>query len=263
MDAALELSTNGGPPARHADTTAPQTVSARQVLRAGVPEIFRRMPGTPRGAGDPFAMRFLLALEEVLDPVIATLDSLPAHFDADLAPEHALMGLATWLGVDDVEDMPAAKRREAVRRAGELGRLNGTRAGLELALHLFFPDLTLRVADHGSVVVSEEADERPPMAAAEFEVVCDQTLAPELQMAVARCIDNWKPVQARYKLRVRRGDTVKTLPDVPVAAVAGVTPPEPEQPEQRPWFERPPHNPERRSPFEKPPPPEPGNGSGA
>ena len=31
------------------------------------------------------------AMEEVLDPIVATLDSLPAHFDADLAPVLAQM----------------------------------------------------------------------------------------------------------------------------------------------------------------------------
>ncbi|HUR84131.1 MAG TPA: phage tail protein [Solirubrobacteraceae bacterium] len=230
-EALREFSENGsGPAARpqQGRPAAPATVSVRRHLRHGVPDIYRRDAGARRDDPPPFAMRFLEALEEVLDPIVATLDSLPAHLDVDLAPEHALAGLATWLGVDDVENLPAHQRREAVRQAGALGRLRGTRAGLELALTLFFPDLTLHVNDHGGVVVSEDVEgEPPPAAVASFDVVCAQSLPPEQQMAVARCIERWKPAHASYKLRVRRGERVKTLPEVPRAPRdSGETPPE-------------------------------------
>ncbi len=227
--ATFELSVNGsGPPALDA---APATVSVRQHLRNGVPDIYRRDAFARRDQPPPFAMRFLQALEEVLDPIVATLDSLPAHLDVDLAPEHALAGLATWLGVDEVESLPADQRREAVRRAGELARLRGTAAGLQLTLSLFFPQIKVRINDHGRVTVSEDADEQPPPAAvASFDVVCEQSLPPETQMSVARTIERWKPVHAHYKLRVRRGTEIRTLPDVPAAppsdAGHGQTPPE-------------------------------------
>jgi phage tail-like protein len=237
--ATFELSTNGAIPADALDG-APPTVSARQHLRKGVPDIYRRDNAARRDQPAPFAMRFLQALEEVLDPVTATLDSLPSHLNVDLAPEHALAGLATWLGVDEVESLPATQRREAVRRAGELARLRGTRAGLQLALSLFFPEITLRINDHGAVVVSESVDDPPAQGrVASFDVVCEQSLPPETQMAVARCIERWKPVHAHYKLRVRRGREVKTLPEVPAAPSfetgLGMTPPE-----LRPPFEEPP-----------------------
>ncbi|MEA2148435.1 MAG: hypothetical protein QOD69_265 [Solirubrobacteraceae bacterium] len=227
--AVFQLSSNGaGPPAPPDRPVAPPTVSARRHLRNGVPDIYRRDASARRDQPPPFAMRFLQALEEVLDPIVATLDSLPAHLDVDLAPEHALAGLATWLGVDEVESLPASQRREAVRQAGALGRLRGTRAGLELALSLFFPSFVLHVNDHGKVIVSDDvAGAPPPATAASFDVVCETSLPPETQMAVARCIERWKPVHARYKLRVRRGERVKTMPEVPRAPRdAGTTPPE-------------------------------------
>ena len=209
---------------------APPTVSSRRHLRHGLPDIYRRDSRALRDQPQPFAMRFLHALEEVLDPIVATLDSLPAHLDADLAPEHALSALATWLGVDEVESLPAAQRREAVHRAGELGRLRGTRAGLELALGLFFPAIALRVEDGGGVVVSDDADAAPAKArAATFNVYCDEPLPPETQMAVARCIERWKPVHAHYKLRVRKGKKHETL-DVPTISRPGITPPELKRP---------------------------------
>ena len=219
MATAYEITVNGSGPDRPLLSDAPATVSVRRHLRDGVPDIYRRNRDATRDQPPPFAMRFLHALEEVLDPIVATLDSLPAHFDADLAPEHALEGLASWLGVDEVESLPPDQRREAVRRAGDLGRLRGTRAGLELALSLFFPAISIRINDHGGVVVGESADDAPPPAsAASFEVMCDQSLPPETQMAVARTIERWKPVHAHYKLRVKRGDKVRTLPEVPRAS---------------------------------------------
>lgn len=226
-----EPSSNGGaPPAvlERAAAAAPSTVSVRRHLRNGVPDIYRRDAASLRDDPPPFAMRFLHALEEVLDPIVATLDSLEAHIDVDLAPEHALAGLATWLGVDEVESLPAASRREAVRRAGDLGRQRGTRAGLELALQLFFPAVSLRIEDHGGVVVSTAVDAPPPPAAAAlFDVYCDQPLPPEMQMAVARCIERWKPVHAHYKLRVRKkSGRLETVEAPAVADVDGLTPPE-------------------------------------
>jgi phage tail-like protein len=242
--ATFELAVNGSRPGGPKD--APSTVSAREHLRRGVPDVYRRDFNASRDQPPPFVIRFLHALEEVLDPIIATLDSLPAHLDVDLAPEHALAGLATWLGVDDVEVLPPTQRREAVRYAGDLARLRGTRAGLELALSLFFPDVAMRVNDHGAVVVSEQVDEELPAASsASFDVVCDQSLPPEMQMAVARCIESWKPVHAHYKLRVRKGKRVKTMQDVPTAATGDLTPREmrPPSPETPPPLQVPPEDP--------------------
>jgi phage tail-like protein len=224
-----ELSTNGGaPPPAIPGAAAPPTVSVRRHLRNGVPDIYRRNFNASSDQPPPFAMRFLHALEEVLDPIVATLDSLPAHLDVDLAPEHALAGLASWLGVDEVESLPAASRREAVRQAGALGRLRGTRAGLELALELFFPAFSLRIEDHGGVHVSADVDApAPPASAALFDVYCDQPLPPEMQMAVARCIERWKPVHAHYKLRVRKkSGRLETVEAPAVSDVDGLTPPE-------------------------------------
>lgn len=224
-----ELSSNGGAPAGPRNgAAAPPTVSVRRHLRNGVPDIYRRDANAGRDEPPPLAMRFLHALEEVLDPIVATLDSLPAHLDVDLAPEHALAGLATWLGVDEVESLPASSRREAVRQAGALGRLRGTRAGLELALALFFPAVVLRIEDHGGVVVSADVDApAPPATAALFDVYCDQPLPPEMQMALARCIEQWKPVHAHYKLRVRKkSGKLETLEAPAIAEPDGLTPPE-------------------------------------
>ena len=97
-------------------------------------------------------MRLLSALEELLDPVVGLLDALPAHFSADLAPADVLELLTRWLGIELDESQPTAERRQIVRSAAELGRLRGTRRGLELTLSLAFPGVPFRVDEVGSVL---------------------------------------------------------------------------------------------------------------
>jgi phage tail-like protein len=133
---------------------------------------------------------------------VAVLDGLPAHFSADHAPRDILDLLSAWLGVELDESQTPAQRREMVRKAAELGRRRGTRAGMELALLLAFPKLPLRVEDLGGVRID------PPewgMAApaATFIVYCDKPIAEEVQAAVARCIEQYKPVGTTYRLRVK------------------------------------------------------------
>jgi phage tail-like protein len=172
----------------------PEVVSARGYLREALPGLYRD--------GD-FAMRFVGALEAVLDPVVGILDALPAHFDPDLAPVDVL-GLETaWLGLEYDESQPTDQLRSLVRHAAELGRMRGTRAGLELALSLSFPDLPLRVEDSGSVTWTTDAVAAPTPAAPGFVVYCDTPIPDERQAAIARLIEAVKPVHVPYRLRVR------------------------------------------------------------
>jgi phage tail-like protein len=177
------------------DRGAPPTVSIRRVLRDGLPEMYR---------GSGATMAFLQGLEELVDPLGAMLDSLPAHFHYDHAPAQMLSALAAWLGVDEVESQRSERRRETLLRAGEMMRLRGTRAGLELVLSLFFPQVPLRVEDRGSVIVSAEAGPAPPGPAPAFDVFCDATISEDRQLALAQCIERWKPAGSRYRLKLKR-----------------------------------------------------------
>jgi phage tail-like protein len=174
----------------------PPVVSSRAYLRGALPAVYQD--------GD-FGMRFVGALETLLDPIVAILDALPAHFSPEHAPRDVLGLMSAWLGVELDESQTVAQRREMLRRTAELGRRRGTRAGLELALSLTFPDLPLRVEDNGGVRVdpppAEPEPEPPPRAA--FVVYCDTPVAEETQAAIARCIERHKPVHASYRLRVK------------------------------------------------------------
>jgi phage tail-like protein len=179
--------------ASSANGNSPAVASERAYLRRGLPAIYQE---------NDFGVRFVGALEPLLDPVVALLDSLPAHVDADLAPEDMLALLARWLGLEVDEAWPIDRKREFVRRADELARRHGTRAGLELTLHIAFPEHPLRVEDTGQVTWpgKKTSDKAAP---AGFVVYCDAPLDEQELGAVSRLIEQVKPVNVTYKLRVK------------------------------------------------------------
>ena len=171
----------------------PTVASSRAYLRSGLPAIYQE---------SDFGMRFIGALEELLDPIVAVLDGLPAHFDPDHAPRDILNLLAAWLGADLDESQDMRHQREMVRRAADLGRKRGTVSGLELALALSFPDVPLRIEDQGGVrwSLDQRPVEAPPPS---FVVYCDKPIPEEVQAGIARCIEQHKPVGTAYRLRVK------------------------------------------------------------
>jgi phage tail-like protein len=171
----------------------PTVASSRAYLRSGLPAIYQE---------SDFGMRFIGALEELLDPIVAVLDALPAHFDPDHAPRDILNLLAAWLGADLDESQDMRHQREMVRRAADLGRKRGTVSGLELALSLAFPDVPLRIEDQGGVrwSLDQRPVEAPPPS---FVVYCDKPIPEATQAGIARCIEQHKPVGTAYRLRVK------------------------------------------------------------
>jgi phage tail-like protein len=171
----------------------PPVASSRAYLRNGLPALYQD--------GD-FGMRFVGALEELLDPIVAVLDGLPYHFEPNFAPPDILNLLASWLGVDLDETQHIRHQREMVLRAAELSRRRGTRGGMELALKLFFPEVPMRVEDNGGVIWHG----RPGPAqkpSSSFVVYCDVPVEEQMQAAIARCIEQYKPVHSTYRLRVK------------------------------------------------------------
>ena len=171
----------------------PSVASSRAYLRNGLPALYQD--------GD-FGMRFVGALEELLDPIVAILDGLPAHFDPNFAPPDVLSLLAAWLGVDLDETQDIKHQREMVRRSAELSRRRGTVKGLELALKLHFPEVPMRVEDGGGVIWHGHPAPKGN-ASADFVVYCDMAVEENVQAAIARCIEQYKPVHSTYRLRVK------------------------------------------------------------
>jgi phage tail-like protein len=174
-------------------TETPPVASTRAYLRNGLPALYQD--------GD-FGMRFVGALEELLDPIVAVLDGLPYHFNPNFAPPDILELLAAWLGVDLDETQNIKHQREMVLRSAELSRKRGTVKGMELALRLHFPEVPMRIEDNGGVIWHGRPGptEKP---SASFVVYCDIPVDETVQAAIARCIEQYKPVHSTYRLRVK------------------------------------------------------------
>src|SRR5215472_8724579 len=85
-------------------------------MRGTVPGLASPHPlgGTLPGlyADDSFAQRLCLGLDELLAPVLATLDCLPAYLDPGTAPSDLLDWLADWVGIAIPPDGPLPGRPE-------------------------------------------------------------------------------------------------------------------------------------------------------
>lgn len=107
-------------------------------MRGMVPELRTPFPlgNTLPGLyqGDAFAQSLCTALDEVLAPIMATIDCLPAYLDPDTTAEDMLGWLASWLGLTLDDNQPVQRQRELVRQGVELLRWRGTARGVRDAV---------------------------------------------------------------------------------------------------------------------------------
>jgi phage tail-like protein len=87
-------------------------------------------------ADDSLAQRLCQGLDEVLAPVIVTLDCLPAYLDPATTPGDLLDWLAGWVAVTLPTTMPDRPRRRLVAAAASLSAWRGTVRGLEAVVEL-------------------------------------------------------------------------------------------------------------------------------
>jgi phage tail-like protein len=189
------------PAEAHAASTPsgpPRSASGRAYLRRGLPAVYHDPPRAT--SDDAFATRFLLALEEVLDPIVATIDLLPAHLDLDLAPREVVVLVASWLGVELDAGLTDDAHRRLVRHATEILRARGTRRGLERTLALAFGRSDFEVSDSGRTTWSE-GPRRPPAAEAAVTVVCPPGMSPVARAALGRVLEEVRPAHVRVELR--------------------------------------------------------------
>ncbi|MEU6951984.1 phage tail protein [Streptomyces sp. NPDC045714] len=109
-------------------------------MRDGIPGLLTPHPLIDRLPAvyleQDFLQRFLAALDDVLAPVLLSIDNLPAHLDPRSAPDDFLDWLAQWVAVDPHEGSPPELRRAAVRGAVARHARRGTVGGLAEALRL-------------------------------------------------------------------------------------------------------------------------------
>jgi phage tail-like protein len=104
----------------------------------------------------PFALRFMDAFDEVLAPIVASLDNLEAYFDPRLAPEDLVDWLCTWVAFSPRRDAHLSQRRAHVRGAVQLLREWGTAAGIRHFVAIFagVQPGQVEIEDSGSVISS-------------------------------------------------------------------------------------------------------------
>lgn len=83
---------------------------------------------------DPFAQQLCAGLDEVLAPVLMSLDAFSAYLDLSTAPADLLPWLGYWLGMDVDPDEDLDLQRQLLASASDLHAIRGTRRGIELAL---------------------------------------------------------------------------------------------------------------------------------
>lgn len=109
---------------------------------------------------DDFTRRFTAGLDDVMAPILLSLDCQDAYLDLDLAPPDFLDWLAGWLAVPVDESWPVELRRKVARHAVELHRWRGTTRGIALALEVVTGG-EVEVVDTGGVSCSQVPTETP------------------------------------------------------------------------------------------------------
>jgi phage tail-like protein len=112
-------------------------------------------------ADDSFVQRLCGGLDQVLAPVLATLDCLPAYLDPATAPTDLLEWLAGWVGVTATAEMPINQRRQLVAAAARLYVSRGTLSAIRTAIELSTGQ-TPEISESGGTAWSAEADAALP-----------------------------------------------------------------------------------------------------
>jgi phage tail-like protein len=102
---------------------------------------------------DDFAQRFVGGIDDVLAPIISTIDNIPAYLDPWLAPPDFLDWLAHWVGVAIESSWPLERRRAIVAHASDVYAWRGTARGLAEAVEAA-TGVVPEVRDPGGVAVS-------------------------------------------------------------------------------------------------------------
>jgi phage tail-like protein len=102
---------------------------------------------------DEFSMRFVGGFDEVLAPILLTLDCMIDYFDPALTPTDFLDWLASWVGIEVDESWATERRRAAVATAVEMYRMRGTISGLRANLEVLSGG-QVEITDSGGVAWS-------------------------------------------------------------------------------------------------------------
>jgi phage tail-like protein len=104
----------------------------------------------PMLAQDTFVQRMMPAFDEVLAPIISTLDCLDSYFDPEITPDDFLRYLSSWVNSHNENELSVPGLRHSVATAVAMSAWRGTTSSLHTR---FFPyDLEDIVLEEGGGV---------------------------------------------------------------------------------------------------------------
>jgi phage tail-like protein len=104
-------------------------------------------------ADDPMVVAFLDGLDEVLAPVLTTMDCFDAYLDPRLAPLDMVAYLGSWIRADVRDALSESALRDDVARAHRLAKISGTAEAIRDRVVPRFAQ-AIEVIDPGTVLTS-------------------------------------------------------------------------------------------------------------
>lgn len=153
---------------------------------------------------DDLAQRFTSGLDELVAPLVSTLDCFDAYLDPRLAPADFVSWLAGWVGLVLDENWPLDRQRVLVASAVELYRWRGTRRGISEHVELYTgvaPEIEESGGAAWSPVPGGDApgDARPTLT---VRVVVDDPAAVDA-VRLDRLVAAAKPAHVSHRVEVR------------------------------------------------------------
>lgn len=101
---------------------------------------------------DEFTRRFVASFDDVLAPVLATVDHVDCYLDPRLAPPDFLPWLAGWVGIDLDHNWSDAQQRRLIATGVRRHAWRGTTHGLVdlVTQYLGLPDADVDVEESGA-----------------------------------------------------------------------------------------------------------------
>jgi|tagenome__1003787_1003787.scaffolds.fasta_scaffold20378919_2 phage tail-like protein len=152
---------------------------------------------------DEFSMRFVGGFDDVLAPILLTLDCLIDYFDPAVTPTDFLEWLASWVGIEVDESWETDRRRAAVATAVEMYRMRGTISGLRANLEVLSGG-QVEITDSGGVAFSTSP--MGPLPGQDSPRLAVRVTLPEVTDRTTKAIDSIviaaKPAHVVHRVEV-------------------------------------------------------------
>jgi phage tail-like protein len=166
-----------------------------------------RLPGVLQD--DPFVEVLCGVVDELLAPVLLTLDSLEAYDDPALTPEDFLPWLGGWVGFESGSGWSAERTRDLIALATVMHAGRGTIEGVRFAVGVAAgADASVVVEDTGGVSVSTVPDGRPPTggpARVSVQITAPESAAPDYQQRLRSVVAAAVPASVPFTVRFASG----------------------------------------------------------